>query len=67
MESNPLFMLQKYDYFGNLPKKTESICTFYNKVVQTTLKINPFFLNHQRSVHNTSINTHHIFSDKAYE
>ena len=28
-ESIPLKFLQRYDYFGNLPKKTESIYTFY--------------------------------------
>ena len=28
LESIPLKFLQRYDYFGNLPKKTESIYTF---------------------------------------
>ena len=29
LESIPLKFLQRYDYFGNLPKKTESIYTFW--------------------------------------
>ena len=30
-ESIPLKYLQRYDYFRNLPKKTESIYTFYTE------------------------------------
>ena len=36
-----------------------------NKFNYASLKVNPFFFNHQWPIHDPSIHTHHILSDKT--
>ena len=44
LESIPLKFLQRYDYFGNLPKKTESIYTFWCWVLTIAQRLPEIFL-----------------------
>ena len=44
LESIPLKFLQRYDYFGNLPKKTESIYTFCCWVLTIGIRLPEIFL-----------------------
>ena len=66
LESIPLKFLQRYDYFGNLPKKTESIYTFCHwgqpqgqrkgncKINGATIPVAPFILTeHDNRPHST--------------